>query len=87
MYDIKYFFSIKLIKQFGEQKNFFRDDKLPKNTIFQNPKNRCPPDTAENKSGLANHERGLICEPLVDRTLLMDSHQRNPNWIDLSVQS
>jgi hypothetical protein len=41
MYDIKYFFSIKLNRQFGGQKNFQRNKlpkTLPKNTIFQNPK-------------------------------------------------
>jgi hypothetical protein len=47
MHDIKYFFSIKLIRQFrGGKKNFQRGDKLlkalPKNTDFQNSEGSCP---------------------------------------------
>jgi hypothetical protein len=38
MHDIKYFFSIKIIKQFREgQKKFPGGDKLLESTIFQNP--------------------------------------------------
>jgi hypothetical protein len=35
---LKIFFSIKLIKQFRRGKKIHGGDKLPKNTIFQNPK-------------------------------------------------
>jgi hypothetical protein len=47
MHDIKYFFSIKIIRQFREAKKNFRGDKLlkalPKNTIFQSPAGQLPP--------------------------------------------
>jgi hypothetical protein len=46
MHDIKFFFSIKLIRQFrGGAKKYFRGSKLSKNTAFQNPGGgAAPPD-------------------------------------------
>jgi len=47
MHDIKYFFSIKLIRQSRGDKKNFREDKLSKillkNTDFQNPKETATP--------------------------------------------
>jgi hypothetical protein len=44
MHDIKYFFLNKINQTIQGAKNIFRGgDKLPKNTVFQNPRGSCPP--------------------------------------------
>jgi hypothetical protein len=45
MHGIKYFFSIKITRQFGGggAKKISRKGQLPKSTIFQNPGARAPP--------------------------------------------
>jgi hypothetical protein len=50
MHGIKYFFSIKIIRQSRGAKKIFRGSKLPKilskNIIVQNPEERIPLDTS-----------------------------------------